>query len=202
MYIINKELKCMKKRIIKVGDVVCIDSLALQPAEIIVDSEDYFKKTINVDNELVPGRTENGESLGASLIFKYLGAGKFQEMVTGKIFISDGFVNCKDYELVDKDNVIFEDNKQYCSNEEFQKDFCMLKENPVVISTKGRYVYELDDESKNLYLMNTDNIRVKTILDVEKQSREFFETSVDNMINRDAICANLDNEVEDFRRKK
>lgn len=190
----------MNKKIIKIGDILVIDSAALQPAEILLDEEDLFGKTIIVDNELYV-RDENKNHLGATLIFKYVGHGKFKEMMTGKIYLSDGFSDCEEYELEDKTALIFEDNKKYENNEEFQKDFYLLKENCLVISTKNDYIFELNDESKSLYLHNTDDVRLKTISVLEQRAKEIFEESVNHLINRDSELASLDNDIENFKHR-
>ena len=43
----------MEKRIIKIGEIICFDSNALQPAEVVIDEESNFKRTFVVENELV-----------------------------------------------------------------------------------------------------------------------------------------------------
>lgn len=189
----------MEKRIIKIGEMICFDSNALQPAEVVIDEERNFKRTFVVENELVL-KSEEGESLGGSLVFKYLGSGKFQEMVTGKIFISDGFVDCKNYEVEDKDKLEFVSNKEYSDYEDFKKDYYMLKENPVVLSTHN-YIYEMDDESKQFYLMHDDEYRVKSIITAEKECKKLFEESINKMINVDYDYANLDNQIENFKHR-
>ena len=96
----------MEKRIIKNGDIICIDSLALQPAEIVVDELGH--KTFKVDTELEV-KNEEGAILGATLIFKYIGAGKFEEMMTNKIYLSDGFAECIEYGVEDHESISFVD---------------------------------------------------------------------------------------------
>lgn len=206
----------MNKKTINIGDVFVTETNNLYGLRVesinsvkeveknLEDSEQYIYKSIFPEAIIKPLNTDYDSKMADCPIFiKYIGEGKFEEMETGTIILCQGSREMEEHDLVDDNALPFRPYKTYDSYQDLGQDILYIRENPIVLyNNEEGMIRPISEKDKREYMEYSKEDRIEIIEKLKYSALNKLNQSIEKQVDIDHEMANLENQIENFKRNK